>query len=101
MAYAAQAGLRPWEFWRMTWPDYEHAVLGYQNKQEQEIRRLRELGAWVFQANGTKTKTGKEIQGAMLWPLPTDRATSEKTESNDAFLKRMAAMNYFKRPTTT
>lgn len=98
MDYAlGEVGLRPRDFWRMTWEEYERTWRGYELRQTREWERTRQLGEWAAAFNGVDLD--KELKGKRLLTLSTDRPPMTSKETNEEFLARMAAHNYFRKPT--
>jgi hypothetical protein len=62
-------GLKPWEFWELSWPDYNRICAGFYHRQELEWERTRWLGALIFNANSKSQKSPAE-----LVPLNLDKA---------------------------
>lgn len=86
----------PDQLWAMTWNDYERAVRGYHLRQVREWERTRQSAEWTAAFLGVDLK--KALKGRRLLELPTDpvrSASGPKAETDDEFMARMKANNFF------
>lgn len=84
----------------MSWPEVEHACRGYELRQTRDWERTRTSGEWLASFLGVDLKKELAKKGRKrLLDLPTDTVdTSAPAETNEEFLARMAAANYFRTP---
>ena len=64
---AAECGIRPSEFWEMTWKDYCIIVLGTERKEVNEWARTRNL-AYIIYLSNSADKHPKSITS--FWHIP-------------------------------
>lgn len=81
----------------MAWPEYEYAVTAYRTRLARNWEPIRELQTMLYNMFAEKADQRKPHE---LIPLFTDRiadtkATGAPTETPEAFLRRMAANNFF------
>jgi hypothetical protein len=63
---AAECGIKPKEFWTLTWKEYQICHLAQERNELNQWRRVRSLAHVIAQSVGeTKTLTS-------FWPLPGD-----------------------------
>lgn len=80
-----ELGLRPDEFWALSWPEYDAACRGYQTRQVREWERTRQLGEWMAAFAGVDLN--KELRGRRLLDLPTDTPRPAVPARNGQSLK--------------
>ena len=66
---AAEVGIVPNDFWRMSWKDFQVMVMAAERKEVNEWRRFRFIG-WMQYAANTTENPRKTIEQFM--PLPGD-----------------------------
>ena len=66
---AAEVGIAPWEFWEITWKEFQVMVLAAERTEVNGWRKTRFLG-WLQYATNTTDKNKKSIEQFM--PLPGD-----------------------------
>lgn len=82
----------------MTWADYERAIRGYELRQVREWERIRQAAEWSASFLGVDLKKQLAKHGRKrLIDLPTDSGKAAKVETDEDFLARMAANNYFRK----
>jgi hypothetical protein len=64
---AAECGIRPNEFWEMTWKDFSIILLGKERNEINEWARTRNLAYIVYLSNTTE-KSPKSIKA--FWHIP-------------------------------
>jgi len=64
---AAECGIRPNEFWDMTWKDFSIIVLGKERNELNEWARTRNL-AYIVYLSSTTEKNPKSIKS--FWSIP-------------------------------
>jgi hypothetical protein len=64
---AAECGLRPNEFWDITWKDFSIIVMGNEKKELNEWARTRNL-AYIIYLSSTSEKSPKSIKS--FWHIP-------------------------------
>ena len=64
---AAECGIRPNEFWEMTWKDFSIILLGKERNEISEWARTRNLAYIVYLSNTTE-KSPKSIKS--FWHIP-------------------------------
>jgi hypothetical protein len=64
---AAECGIRPNEFWEMTWKDFSIIVLGKERNELNEWARTRNL-AYIVYLSSTTEKTPKSMKA--FWSIP-------------------------------
>jgi hypothetical protein len=64
---AAECGLRPDEFWDITWKDFSIIVMGNERKELNEWARTRNL-AYIIYLSSTSEKSPKSIKS--FWHIP-------------------------------
>lgn len=69
---AAECGITPSEFWKMTWKDFQVMVLGKERNEVNEWRRIRSVVHILYAAN-TSDKPARPAHEIM--PLPGDPKT--------------------------
>ena len=93
-------GLRADEFWDMTWLEYDCAVHAYRTKLAQNFEPTRELMTMIYNMMSEK---GDKKNSTELMPLFTDpvitSAVANNGETDEEFMARMAANNFFQSPT--
>lgn len=93
MDYAfGELGLRPREFWRLTWEEYDRLKAGYQLRQIREWERTRQHAEWMAAFLGVNLK--KELRGKRLMDLPTDtkkQRSAAEVQSAKAFRDEIEA----------
>jgi hypothetical protein len=78
---AAECGIKPSEFWDMTWKDYSIIVLGTERKELNEWARTRNL-AYIIYLSSSSEKHPKSIQS--FWHIP--QLDDVEIEENDVVL---------------
>jgi hypothetical protein len=87
---AAECGIKPSEFWEMTWKDYSIIVLGTERKELNEWARTRNL-AYIIYLSNTSEKSPKSIKS--FWHIPQLDEEDEIEEtylSNDQLLRTLS-----------
>ena len=75
---AAECGIRPNEFWEMTWKDFSIILMGKEKNEINEWARTRNLAYIVYLSNTTE-KSPKSIRS--FWHIPEiDDLDDEKEE---------------------
>ena len=64
---AAECGIRPNEFWEMTWKDFSIILMGKERNETNEWARTRNLAYIVYLSNTTE-KSPKSIKS--FWHIP-------------------------------
>lgn len=64
---AAECGIRPNEFWEMTWKDFSIIVMGKERNELNEWARTRNL-AYIVYLSSTTEKTPKSLKS--FWHIP-------------------------------
>ena len=64
---AAECGVRPTEFWEMTWKDFSIIMLGKERNELNDWARTRNLAYIIYLSNTTEA-TPKSMQS--FWPIP-------------------------------
>jgi hypothetical protein len=64
---AAECGLKPSEFWEMTWKDFSIIVMGKERSELNEWSRTRQL-AYVMYLSNTTEQHPKPLKS--FWPIP-------------------------------
>lgn len=81
MVKAAEVGIAPWEFWKMTWKDFLVMIVASERKEVNEWRKFRFLGYMAY-LSSTGDRVKKTIEQFM--PLPFDpKPDRGKVLSND------------------
>ena len=74
---AAECGLRPNEFWDITWKDFSIIVMGNEKKELNEWARTRNL-AYIIYLSNTSEKSPKSIKSFWHIPAIDDLETDEE-----------------------
>jgi integrase len=74
---AAECGIRPNEFWEMTWKDFSIIVMGKERNEINEWARTRNLAYIVYLSNTTE-KNPKSIKS--FWHIPEIDDVNEEEE---------------------
>ena len=67
-------GLKPWEFWELTWDDYYRMVQGWHHNRELSWEESRFIGTLIYNANAKKS-----IKPQQLVPLNLDKNQKSNT----------------------
>lgn len=67
MVKAAECGIRPSEFWEMTWKDFSIIVMGKERQELNEWARTRNL-AYITYLSSTTEKSPKSLRD--FWHIP-------------------------------
>lgn len=91
MVKAAECGIKPSEFWDMTWKDYSIIILGTERKELNEWARTRNL-AYIIYLSNTSDKQPKSIKSFWHIPQLDDIEIDEKDEilSNEELSRTLA-----------
>ncbi|MBC6988932.1 hypothetical protein H9I52_04520 [Hymenobacter sp. BT491] len=81
-----ELGLRPAEFWALTWNDYDSLCYGHCLRQQQQWEHTRLLYAVLYNQNAPKGKT-KTLQE--LLPLSLLDPPKPQASDDDAWWERM------------
>ena len=79
MVLASEAGLRPIEFWDMSWRELDNWVQGYERRIEDEWRRTREIV--TMQYNTHVQRRGQQVRSSDMIPLPSDTLIANNTST--------------------
>lgn len=77
MVKAAECGIRPNEFWDMTWKDFSIIVMGKEKKELNEWARTRNL-AYIIYLSNTAEKSPKSLRA--FWHIPQIDDIEEEDE---------------------
>jgi hypothetical protein len=76
LAFAqGELGLKPWEFWELTWPEYDDCRSGYGLRQEREWDRTRHIMTIIHNVNCSKKS--QQLRPDQLIRLSWDRQRAE------------------------
>lgn len=78
-------GYKPWEYYRLTFREYNSAVTGYFTRLSKEYEHTRAICYVIASVNRDPKKRMPPIN--KFWPLPTDEEYSAPTAERAAQLK--------------
>ena len=76
---AFEIGLKPDEFWDLTWREYSLMLETYEKKEEAKWLHTREIIAMIYNTNISKKTQAKS--GRQIIPLPSEIPSKKKTTS--------------------
>lgn len=80
---AAECGIKPSEFWDLTWKEFSIIILGAEKRELNEWARNRNL-AYVIYLSNTADKHPKSLKS--FWHIP--ELDDVDTEENEVFLSK-------------
>lgn len=87
MIKAAQCGIKPEEFWKLTWKDFQICLLAHEKTELEEWRRVRALAHMMYATNGGE----KSMYD--FWPLPGDPKTERVPLTKEELSKVFSMYN--------
>ena len=76
---AFEIGLKPDEFWDLTWREYSLMLETYEKKEEAKWLHTREIIAMIYNTNISKKTQAKS--GRQIIPLPSEKPIKSKRNS--------------------